>query len=379
MGFREEIAAWLEEHCPPSMRTRARGEADDVWGGRRASFPSEDARLWLERAAARGLTAPTWPRLYGGAGLSEDDARILDEELRRLGCRPPLKSLGLWMLGPVLLRWGTETQKREHLPPIARGELRWCQGYSEPGAGSDLASLATRATRDGDVYVVSGQKVWTSHADRADWIFCLVRTGPGREGISFLLIDMASPGITVRPIELLSGASPFCETFFDEVRVPAGNLVGREGQGWEIAKALLAEERAAMSRLRGRRSADEEPLAETARRYGVEDDALLADRIAAADIDLLAAQLTLRRYQAEGRSGAETSLLKVVVSETSQRRAQLRVELAGFRGLGWDGDAFETAELAATRDWLRTRALSIEGGTTEIQLNILARRVLGLP
>ena len=378
-GVRDEWRAWLLESCPPSLRTPERGESDHVWGGRRGVFPSDDARLWLERAAARGLTAPTWPRAYGGAGLSAEEARVVDEELRALGCRPPLRSLGVWMLGPVLLAYGDEAQKLLHLPRIARGEIRWCQGYSEPGAGSDLASLATRAVRDGDAYVVTGQKIWTSHADKADWIFCLVRTGPGREGISFLLIDMASPGIAVKPIRLISGASPFCETFFDGVRVPAENLVGGEGKGWEIAKALLGHERTAMSRLRDQRTDEEEPLAAVARRMGAGDDAALADRIAAADIDQLACKLTLRRYAEEGKTGAEASLLKVVVTETTKRRKQLRVEIAGFQGLGWEGDGFSAEDLAATRDWLRTRALSIEGGTTEIQLNILAKRVLGLP
>ena len=373
MGFREEIRAWLLEACPPSLRVPARSEAEEVWGGRRATWPSADAQLWLERMAARGYTAPTWPREYGGAGLSDEDARALDEEVRALGCRPALRSLGLWMLGPVLLRYGNEEQKREHLPRIARGEIRWCQGYSEPGAGSDLASLATRAVRDGDVYVVNGQKIWTSHADLADWMFCLVRTAPPKhEGISFLLIDMASPGVRARPIRLISGASPFCETFFDEVRVPARNLVGREGQGWEIAKMLLGEERRAMSRLREQRTDDEEPLESLAARYGVGDDPLLADRIAAANLEHLAIKLTLRR-------GADPSVLKVAVTEAAKRRRELRVAITGFQGLGWEGEGFSPEELAITRDWLRSRALTIEGGSTEIQLNIIARRVLGLP
>jgi acyl-CoA dehydrogenase len=383
MGFREEIRAWLEEACPPAMRTPPRSEADDVWGGRRAVFATPEARLWLERMAQRGLTAPTWPREAGGAGLGDEEARILAEELRRLGCRPPLKSLGLWMLGPVLLRFGSEAQKREHLPSIARGEIRWCQGYSEPGAGSDLASVATRAARESDVYVVNGQKIWTSHADLADWMFCLVRTdprAPRHEGLSFLLIDMESPGIRARPIRLISGASPFCETFFDDVRVPAENLVGREGQGWEIAKALLAEERRAMSRLRDERTDEEEPLQALASRYGVTGDAILEDRIARAELDRLAVKLTLRRYADEGRTaGPEASVLKVTATEASKRARELRVAIAGFKGLGWEGEGFSDDELALARDYLRSRALSIEGGTTEIQLNIIAKRVLGLP
>jgi alkylation response protein AidB-like acyl-CoA dehydrogenase len=394
--FRDEVRGWLAENCPPLMRTPSEGDEGDVWGGRRATFAHPEQKLWLERMVARGFTAPTWPREYGGAGLSRDEARVLGEELRRIGARIALKSFGIWMLGPVLLQHGTDEQKRAHLPPIARGETRWCQGYSEPGAGSDLASLTTSAVRDRDAYVVNGQKVWTSHADRADWIFCLVRTDPatkGRDGISFLLVDMASPGVSVRPIRLISGASPFCETFFHDVRVPVANRVGPEHGGWTIAKALLEHERAAISALRDAAVADETPLEELARRYAgtISDgegaariaDPVLRDRIAQANLDYLANQLTLRRA-AEAAAvglppGPEASLFKYYGTELNKRRRELRVLCAGFRGLGWEGAPFSAEELRATRDWLRSRANSIEGGTSEIQLNIIARRVLGLP
>jgi alkylation response protein AidB-like acyl-CoA dehydrogenase len=388
--FRAEVQRFLEESCPPSMRTPGAGEDDEVWGGRRAVFKSPDAKAWLDRMAARGFTAPTWPVEYGGAGLSPVEAGILAEELRRARCRPPLRSLGLWMLGPVLLRYGTEAQKRAHLPPIARGELRWCQGYSEPGAGSDLASLATRAVRDGDVLVVSGQKIWTSHADRADWMFCLVRTDPAasrHEGIGFLLVDMASPGVTVRPIKLISGASPFCETFFDEVRVPVENLVGAPDQGWTVAKALLSQERSSISTLRESSFDAEEPLQDLARRYlgdadGALSDPVLRDRLAQADLDLLAYKLTVRRAAAvaeAGRPGPESSVLKLYGMELNKRRKELRVVIAGFGGLGAAAPGFTPEELELTRAYLRSRANSIEGGTTEIQLNIIAKRILGLP
>jgi alkylation response protein AidB-like acyl-CoA dehydrogenase len=383
-AFRDEVRAWLEERCPASMRRPFASEAEWVWGGRRAEFPSEDARVWLERMAARGFTAPTWPRAYGGGGLSEDEAAILGEELRRLYCRDPLKSFGLWMLGPVLLEFGSEAQKRQHLPPIVRGEIRWCQGYSEPGAGSDLASLATRAERDGDAFVVSGQKIWTSHADQSDWMFCLVRTDPAapkHQGIGFLLIDMASPGISVRPIRLLSGASPFCETFFDGVRVPAANLVGRPDQGWAIAKFLLKHERALIARAREAAFAEELPLPVLADRYGVADP-VLRDRAVQAELDALCFGLTVRRVreaQAAGRPGPESSLLKLYGTELGKRRRDLAVLLAGQNGLGWEGEGYSAEELQRTRDWLRSRAASIEGGTSEIQLNIIARHVLGLP
>nr|MCU0923774.1 acyl-CoA dehydrogenase family protein [Burkholderiaceae bacterium] len=233
--FRAETRAWLEANCPPEMRLAVRGEEDYCWGGRNPKFQSEAQRLWLQRMGERGWTVPTWPREYGGGGLSPAEAAVLQQEMRALGCRPALWSFGIWMLGPALLKFGNEAQKREHLPKIARGEIRWCQGYSEPNAGSDLASLATRAKDRGDHYLVNGQKIWTSYADQADWIFCLVRTDTAAKkhtGISFVLFDMASPGVSTKPITLISGKSPFCETFFDNVRVEKHNLVGQPGGGW---------------------------------------------------------------------------------------------------------------------------------------------------
>jgi alkylation response protein AidB-like acyl-CoA dehydrogenase len=336
--------------------------------------------------AARGWNAPTWPARYGGGGLDAAHARVLDEEMKSLGCRAALKSFGLWMLGPVLLEFGSEAQRMEHLPAIVRGEIRWCQGYSEPGAGSDLASLQTRAVLEGDFYVVEGQKVWTSHANVADWMFCLVRTDPAvkkHDGISFLLIDMQSPGISVRPIQLISGYSPFCETFFDKVRVPARNLVGKPNAGWTIAKALLGHERALISQSRDAATDDEEPLESLARRSGALDEAILRDRITQANMDFLCNKLTLRRsaesVQAGRGPGPESSMFKLYGTELSKRRRELKVLIAGFQGLGWEGEGFTPEELQYTREWLRSRASSIEGGTSEIQLNIIAKRVLGLP
>jgi len=383
------------------MREPMRDERDDVWGGRRATFASDDQRVWLERMVERGYTAPTWPREYGGAALSAEENAVLEQELKRLNCRPALKSLGIWMLAPVLLQFGTEEQKREHLPKMARGEIRWCQGYSEPGAGSDLASLQTRAILEGDEYVVDGQKIWTSHAHVADFIFCLVRTDPTdrregmqaceparlpsakkHEGISFLLIDMASPGVRVKPIKLISGASPFCETFFEGVRVPAKNLVGKPGGGWSVAKAVLEHERALISRMRDQRATEDEPLGKMAARYGGVD-AVTRDRIAQADIDSLALKLTLRRsaeaIEAGRAPGAETSTFKLLATELSKRRLEIALAIKGFQALGWSGDGYAQDELTTTRAWLRSRASSIEGGSSEIQLNIIAKRVLGLP
>jgi alkylation response protein AidB-like acyl-CoA dehydrogenase len=388
--FAAEIRAWLESHCPPSMRTQG-APGEEVWGGRRPVFPNADARLWLERCAAVGYTAPTWPVEYGGGGLGDADAQILEQEMRRMGCRRPLVSLGVWMLGPVLLEFASEEQKREHLPKIVRGEIRWCQGYSEPGAGSDLASLATRAVRDGDHYVVDGTKVWTTYADQADFMFCLVRTDPAapkHDGISFLLIDMASPGVSTRPIRLISGSSPFCETRFEGVRVPVANRVGVENGGWQIARRLLEYERAAISFLRDAAVEDRETLEAQAKRCvgeagGLIADPIVRDRVIASNIDFLCNRLTLMRSREEAQAGrgpgAASSMFKYYGTELSKRRKDLRVVLAGYQGIGWEGEGFTAEELQQTRDWLRSRASSIEGGTSEIQLNIIAKRVLGLP
>ncbi len=389
-SFRAETRAWLEANCPAAMRTQA-PEHEYVWGGRNAVFPNDDAKLWLERMAAKGWTAPTWPSEYGGGGLTKEQARVLDQEMTALNCRIPLRSFGLWMLGPVLLDYATEEQKHEHIPKIIRGDIRWCQGYSEPQSGSDLASLQCRAELDGDHYVVNGQKVWTSHADKADWMFCLVRTDPDaakREGISFILIDMETPGVSVKPIQLISGASPFCESFFDNVRVPAKNLVGPKNGGWTIAKALLAHERALISKLRDARKEEQDTLEDLAKQYvGVDAgkiaDPILRDRVTRANMDFLCNKLTLRRSAEAMKAGLgpgpETSMFKLYGTELNKIRKELRVLITGYRGLGWDGDGYSERELVFTREWLRSRANSIEGGTSEIQLNIIAKRVLGLP
>jgi alkylation response protein AidB-like acyl-CoA dehydrogenase len=380
--FRGEVRRWLEQSCPASMRTPPPEGDDGVWGGTKSPPVDPDARLWLDRMAERGWTAPTWPREYGGGGLSFAEAQTLRDEMRSLGCRDPLKSLGIWMLGPVLLKYGSEEQKREHLPRMVRGEVRWCQGYSEPEAGSDLAGLRTRAVLDGDHYVIDGRKIWTSHAHLADWMFCLVRTdpeAPKHQGISFILVDMSTPGIQTRPIRLISGASPFCETLFEAVRVPSRNVVGGPGRGWEVAKAVLEHERTLISTMRDARASEGESVADVAREYGALADPVTRDRIAQLDIDLLANRLTMQRATGPGGGGALASMLKLAGTEASKRRYELMVAVSGYRGLGWSGDAFDDKELRRTRGWLRSRASSIEGGTSEIQLNIIAKRVLGLP
>jgi alkylation response protein AidB-like acyl-CoA dehydrogenase len=232
-AFRQDVRTWLDDNCPKSMRTPFSAENEQCWGGRDFKFKSEDQRLWLERMADKGWTAPDWPKEYGGGGLSREEHKILREELSRIQARPALSSFGVWMIGPAILKFGSEELKREHLPKMVRGEIRWCQGYSEPGAGSDLAGLQTKAEDMGDHFIVNGQKIWTSYADKADWMFCLVRTNPDAKkqmGISLVLFDMATAGVTTRPIKLISGSSPFCETFLDDVRVEeSGGWRGRCG------------------------------------------------------------------------------------------------------------------------------------------------------
>ncbi|MDA1077283.1 MAG: acyl-CoA dehydrogenase family protein, partial [Proteobacteria bacterium] len=249
--FRLETRAWLAQNCPESMRKRMVG-GEEVGGGRKRMSSNPDAYLWLERMAEKGWTAPTWPERYGGGGLAKAEFLVLLEELQRIRARPPLGGMGITMIGPTLLEYGTEDQKQRHLPPIIRGDVAWCQGYSEPGAGSDLASLKTRAEDQGDHYLVNGSKIWTSGAAHADWMFCLVRTDPNlpkHQGISFVLFSMDSPGVSVKPILLLNGRSPFCQTFFDDVKVPKTDLVHKENQGWTVAKRLLQHERSGLSAL----------------------------------------------------------------------------------------------------------------------------------
>ncbi|MEJ0048955.1 MAG: acyl-CoA dehydrogenase family protein [Rhodospirillales bacterium] len=389
-AFRADARAWLAENCPASMRTPM-AEDEIAWGGRHAVWKNPDTRLWLDRMAARGWTAPTWPAAYGGGDLTADQARVLAQELKRIGARPPLFSFGVWMLGPVLLEYATEAQKQQHLPKIAHGEIRWCQGYSEPGAGSDLASLQTKCEDKGDHFLINGQKIWTSYADQADWIFCLVRTDTTRkhEGISFILFDMTTPGVETHPIRLISGNSPFCETFFTDVKVPKSNLVGKLNGGWDIAKRLLQYERQNISAdgfggIGGGSGVEleEVALAHVGAVDGRIADADLRARIAAHRMDARAFALTVRRSAAEAKSGRgpgpAASILKYAAASLNQSRLELMLEAMGTDGLGWEGEGFAPPALRETRAWLRSKGNSIEGGTSEINLNVVAKRVLGL-
>jgi alkylation response protein AidB-like acyl-CoA dehydrogenase len=395
-AFRTDVREWLAANYPAALKNGAATDPEAVWGGRAFAGTKGDADpqiQWMRLAAAKGFTAPTWPTQYGGGGLAPAQARIVEQEIARGGYRAPLLSFGLWMLGPVLMEYANEAQKAEHLPKITRGEIRWCQGYSEPGAGSDLAGLATRCEDKGDHWEINGQKVWTSYADKADWCFCLVRTDTTKkhEGISFVLIDMASPGVETRPIRLISGESPFCETFFTGVKIPKGNLVGQLNGGWEIAKRLLQYERQNISAgfgeggTAGGASGD---LGEVAKGYlGIEDGRLsdldLRRRITENKMNFQALRQTIGRTAAESRASngpsAATSIIKYAAAEFAKERSELMVEAMGAQGLGWAGDGFSDTERLAVRGWLRTKANSIEGGTSEVNLNVVAKRVLGLP
>jgi acyl-CoA dehydrogenase len=386
--FRAETRAWLEANCPAECRGPVDNEEDRVWGGRNAVYPTPAHKVWLDRMGAKGWTAPEWPVEYCGGGLSREQAKVLHSEMRRIDAQPPLASFGVWMLGPALLAFGTEAQKKHFLPEIVRGEIRWCQGYSEPGAGSDLAGLQTRAEDRGDHWIVNGQKVWTSYADKADWIFCLVRTDPDASkhlGISFVLIDMATKGVSTRPITLISGKSPFCETFFDDVRVEKENLVGTLNRGWDVAKYLLAHERTmigALGELGGGR-----PLGQVATGSigtddeGRLDDGMLRARIAEMEIDAAAFRLAMERAGDQVKVGqahpAIASMLKYYGSELNKRRHELLMAAGGSDALEWEGERSRGGKSA--RDWLRTKANSIEGGTSEVQLNIIAKHLLQLP
>ncbi|MEN9631182.1 MAG: hypothetical protein RJA10_4410 [Pseudomonadota bacterium] len=385
--FRTETRAWLQANCPPEMRQPARSEADTCWGGKRFVFQSEAQRQWMQRMGERGWTVPTWPREYGGGGLSHAEAAVLRQEMAALKCRAPLQSFGIWMLGPALLKYGSEEQKRHYLPQVARGEIRWCQGYSEPNAGSDLASLATRCEIHDEHFVVTGQKIWTSYADEADWIFCLVRTSTEAKhtGISFLLIDMTSPGVSTRPIKLISGKSPFCETFFDQVKVPRANLVWQLNDGWTVAKYLLTHEREMISAMGERavplplgRSALTALGADAAGRLA--DPALRAE-IARFEVDEAAFRAWLKMFGEQARAKeahpAVSSALKYYGSELNKRRMELLMAIGGSDALEWEGE--RSHDGATARNWLRSKANSIEGGTSEVQLNVVAKRILGLP
>ncbi|MEL0047875.1 MAG: acyl-CoA dehydrogenase family protein [Gammaproteobacteria bacterium] len=389
--FREETRDWLETNCPQEMRLGAI-HFEDAY----ELYRTDAAIEWRDRAVTRGWTAPTWPTQYGGGGLDAEHHKVLAEEMARIKALPAATGMGVAMIGPTILELGTEEQRQRHIPKIVTGEVHWCQGYSEPGAGSDLAGLQTKAVLEGDQFIINGQKIWTSGAQYANWMFALVRTDPAapkHQGISFVVLPMDQPGVTVKPIKLISGSSPFCETFFDNAIAKREDLIGELNQGWDVGKRLLQYERNASSRAKPKKKEGGKPklnvYAETAKRYlGVDGQGRIADADRRSDVldqvmNERALSLTTARVVQESRSsgapGAATSIFKLVSSSLSKSGSELKSRLRGTSGLVWESNEFTDDELESTRSWLRDRAVTIYGGTNEVQQNIIAKRVLGLP
>jgi alkylation response protein AidB-like acyl-CoA dehydrogenase len=380
-AFKVEAVAWLEANFPASLR----GKPVDALAISEAGEPEGDMLLWRQRIGAKGWSTPTWPKAYGGGGLSSAEARILAKEMARIGAyNPCLHGMGVTMIGPTIMDYGTEAQKQKHIPLIVRGEVRWCVGYSEPNAGSDLASLQMRCEDAGDHWRINGQKIWTSGADLSDWCGALVRTDPSakkHDGISFMLIDMHQPGVETRPIKLISGASPFCETFFTDAVAPKDALLGELNKGWSVGKRLLQHERASQTGApMGGRSRS---LADLARAYGAAEDVELMGEITRNAMDARAHGLTLERAISEARGnsgpGHTPSILKNSATNVAQARAELTLAAMGLQGRGWEGETFSGEEIEAVRGWLFGKAMSIYGGSAEIQNNIISKRILGLP
>jgi acyl-CoA dehydrogenase len=385
--FRKETRAWLEENCPVSMRGQTKDIAELYWGGRNSDFTSEDQKIWFKRMHDKGWIVPYWDKKYGGGGLSPLENKILAEEMTRLRCKQPLFSFGISMLGPALLKFATEEQKGHYLKDIVDAKIRWCQGYSEPNAGSDLAGLQMKAVDKGDHFLVNGSKIWTSYGDNADWIFCLVRTNTEvkkQEGISFLLIDMNSEGVEARPIQLISGKSAFTETFFDDVKVPKENLVGELNNGWTIAKYLLTHERqmiGGIGEADQKFSARDVVLDAVGLHNGVLNDSILRTELVTYEMNLAIYDMTIERAideaKAGNNSGAASSLFKYFGTELNVQAMEIIMTAGGMDELAIEGEATSNGFIA--KRFLRSKGNTIEGGTSEIQLNIISKNILGLP
>jgi hypothetical protein len=367
LAFRDEVRSWLRANLPADLREK---------GERFAHISKDDLLRWHRILAKKGWVAPAWPREWGGTGWNVVQRYIFEEELGFAGS-PPLIPFGLTMCAPVLLRFGSEAQKKRFLPRIYNGEDFWCQGYSEPGSGSDLASLKTKAVRQGDHYAVNGQKIWTTLGHYADWIFCLVRTDATlekrQEGISFLLIDMKAPGITVRPLILMDGAHEVNEVFFDDVKVPAENLVHEEGKGWTVAKYLLGYERMNTGRI-GESKRQLARLKEFSAH--LKEDSRFRDRLSRLEVELTALEITnlrfLDRMRRTGQPpGADVSMLKIKGTEIQQGLTELMMEAT-------DPAANDELAQAIRKRYLSMRKTTIYAGSNEIQRNIIAKMTLGL-
>jgi len=382
-AFAAEARQWLETYVPREWRR------DHAWSRAEDPMWVEIAREWQGRLADGGWAAISWPKEDGGRGATVIERWLFEEELDRIGAPRPIASSGaVDLIGSAILRHGTDAQRKRFLGPLLSGGDLWCQGFSEPGAGSDLASLRTRADRDGDEFVVNGQKVWTSHADIADFCFLLCRTepdAPKHKGISLLLVDMKHPGISVRPLEQMTGDAEFCEVFFDNVRVPANLLVGEPGAGWQIAMGILAHERGPVwtftFQRRIRRSFRD--LVRIAGRDGDQSklhQPLVRQKLAQSYIEVELLKLigyrSLTRLLKTGHPGVESSIEKIAGSETDQRLQEVAMEILGAYGIA---DHANLEAEAIVRDYLYSRSETIMGGTSEIQRNVIAQRILGLP
>lgn len=392
-SFRADARGWLDENFPKSLA----GRGSELAGGEFVDANANaDLKLWVERLGNKGWGTPTWPAEYGGGGLSQLEAEALKQEMASAKAFNPLivmAGMGITMVGPTILEYGTEKQKQKHIPPICRADVFWALGYSEPNAGSDLASLACKAEDKGDHWLINGQKTWTSGADHAQWIGCLVRTnfeGPKRDGISFVILDMNQPGIETRPIQLIGGVSPFCETFFNNAVADKDEILGELNAGWTVGKRLLQHERQSQTSASGGFGGNSRrTLPEIAETYvgrdeqGRIDDGDLRARLAEHMMKAKAQRLTVERITAEARGKAKVSaaasILKNAASSIAQERTELMLEMMGNSGIGWEGDGFEADELTAVRGWLGAKAISIYGGSYEIQNNIIAKHILGLP
>jgi len=390
-AFREETRAWLKKNFPESLKGSSMGLEGEADGSLQGDF-----ELWRQRLAAKGWGAPTWPTEYGGAGLSHPEAKVISKEMGKIGAFNPIPlmaGMGVTMVGPTVLEYGTDDQKSKHLPGIASGEIRWCLGLSEPNAGSDLASLVTKAEDDGDHFTINGQKVWTSGANISQWCGAVVRTDSSakkRDGISFVMLPMDQAGVETKPIQLISGVSPFCETFFNDARAEKTDLLGDLNDGWSVVKRLLQHERQSQTQAgSGGGGGNKKTIADIAKEYvGVDESGALADpdlrsRLVDHLMDSSAHGLTVSRITAEAKGKVEVSavasILKNSATRISQTKAELSLEVMGSQGVGWEGDQYSTEELDAVRDWLWGKAISIYGGSYEVQNNIISKNILGLP
>ena len=385
-GFRSHVRTWVMENFPAELKG-----AGAMMMREERTEPTPAMETWRKAVGELGWGTPTWPKQYGGGGLSSAEARIIQGEFARAGAYNPISGMGIMMFGPTLLEYGTEAQKLEHIPRICKAEVQWCQGFSEPGAGSDLASLQTKAEDKGDQYIINGQKIWTSGAQYADWCFCLVRTDTSKkhEGISFVLFTMHQPGVETRPITLIAGNSPFCEVFFTDAIADKKDLVGPLNGGWTIAKRLLQHERSGLTGAGGGLGSGGKALEDLAKQYvGVDDEGRIADqdlrmRIATNAMSMRAFQQTAVRAMVEARGNASpssaTSIMKNAGTHLIQERQEMTLEIMGHQGLGWEGGDFSDDELGAVRGWLFGKAFTIFGGSQEVQSNIVSKRILGLP